>query len=68
MDINTSCQSQAWWYAPVIPALRKLRQEDLQFKTSLGYTARPCLKKNQKQNHVVHLKYIQYKIKYNIKF
>jgi hypothetical protein len=25
---------------PVIPALGKLRQEDLEFKASLGYTAR----------------------------
>jgi hypothetical protein len=29
---------------PVIPALRRLRQEDHEFKTSLGYIARPCLK------------------------
>jgi hypothetical protein len=26
---------------PVIPALRRLRQEGHEFKTSLGYTARP---------------------------
>jgi hypothetical protein len=29
--------SQAWWYTPVIPALRKLRQEDHEFEASLGY-------------------------------
>lgn len=26
------------------PALRRLRQEDPEFKTNTGYTARPCLK------------------------
>jgi hypothetical protein len=30
---------------PVIPELRRLRQEDLEFKVSLGYTEKPCLKK-----------------------
>jgi hypothetical protein len=38
---------QAWWYTPAIPALRRLSQEDLEFKVSLGYIVRPCLKKNQ---------------------
>jgi hypothetical protein len=27
--------SQAWWQIPVIPALRKLRQEDCKFKAYL---------------------------------
>jgi hypothetical protein len=30
-----------------IPALWRLRQEDEEFKGSLGYIARPCLKKQQ---------------------
>jgi hypothetical protein len=34
---------------PVIPTLRRLGQKDLTFKVSLGYTARPCLKKKKKR-------------------
>jgi hypothetical protein len=30
----------AWWHTPVIPALGRLRQEDREFKSSLGYIAR----------------------------
>jgi hypothetical protein len=32
------------------PALRRLRQEDSRFKSSLGYIVRPCLKKEKKSN------------------
>jgi hypothetical protein len=34
---------------PVIMALRRWRQEDFKFKTSLGYIARFCLKKLKKK-------------------
>jgi hypothetical protein len=34
---------------PVISALRRLRQEDGEFKASLGYTAGPSLKKLNKK-------------------
>jgi hypothetical protein len=30
---------RAWCHMPIIPALRKLRQEDCEFQASLGYTA-----------------------------
>jgi hypothetical protein len=33
---------------PVIPALRRQRQEDLKFKVSLDYVERFCLKKEKK--------------------
>jgi hypothetical protein len=26
-----------WWYTPVIPALRRLMQEEHEFEASLGY-------------------------------
>jgi hypothetical protein len=36
----------AWWSMFVIPALRRLsRTGDHEFKASLDYTIRPCLKK-----------------------
>jgi hypothetical protein len=34
----------------VIPALERLRQEDSEFKDSLGYQVRHCLKKKKKEN------------------
>jgi hypothetical protein len=35
-----------WWYMPVIPTFRRLREEDCEFKASLGYRVRSCLQKN----------------------
>jgi hypothetical protein len=34
----------AWWYASIIQALGRLRQEDSVSKGSLGYRARPFQK------------------------
>jgi hypothetical protein len=31
-------------HTPVIPVLRRLKQEDREFKASLGYRGTPCLK------------------------
>ena len=36
--------SQAWWYTPVIPVLRSLRQEDHSFEVGLSSLVRPCFK------------------------
>jgi hypothetical protein len=33
---------------PLVPVLRRLRQDDHKFKASLGYTATPSLKKTSK--------------------
>jgi hypothetical protein len=38
-----------WWYILVIPALRRLRQEGSEFKSSAGYTRRFCFKIKQKK-------------------
>jgi hypothetical protein len=38
--------SQAWLFTPVTSGLWKLRQENLEFKGSLGYIVRPCFKKH----------------------
>jgi hypothetical protein len=42
--------SRAWWHTSVTPALRRLRQEDHEFKNNLGYIVRPCLKKQNETN------------------
>jgi hypothetical protein len=39
--MRKSCTSWAWWCMPIILALKKLRQEDHEFKASLGDLARP---------------------------
>jgi hypothetical protein len=37
-----------WWHMPIIPALRRLRQEDPEFQVRLDCTVIPCLKTNKK--------------------
>jgi hypothetical protein len=39
---------QAWWYMYIILALSRLKQEDLNFKASLGYIVRSCLTRKEK--------------------
>jgi hypothetical protein len=43
--IKISPLSWAWQFMPLIPALGRLRQENGEFKASLSYKVRPCLKK-----------------------
>jgi hypothetical protein len=43
-SLRGGTHSWAWWYTPVIPALRKAQQEDCKFEASLDYIVRPCLK------------------------
>jgi hypothetical protein len=42
-NVRHNSYSQAWWCIPIIPALGRLKQEELlnQFKTSLDNIARP---------------------------
>jgi hypothetical protein len=44
-----NCKSQVWWNMPVIPAFRRLRQEDHKFKVSLSYITRHCLTKKKRK-------------------
>jgi hypothetical protein len=38
-----------WWCTSVIPAFRRWSHADHKFKTSLGYTEKPCLKITKKK-------------------
>jgi hypothetical protein len=40
-------KSLVWWCTPVIPALKKLSQEDGELEVSLGYMVRYYLKNRQ---------------------
>lgn len=39
-----------WQYMPIIPVLERQKQEDCEYQDSLGYTARPCFKKEHPTN------------------
>jgi hypothetical protein len=41
------------WYTPAIPALGKLRQEDLEFKASLGCMVKCCLQQNNNKTETI---------------
>jgi hypothetical protein len=41
---------------PVIPALRRLRQENLKFEASLSNIAKSCLKKKKKKKRKIQVK------------
>jgi hypothetical protein len=38
-----------WWYMSVIPALRRLRQEDVEVEASLGYIVRLLSQKSKER-------------------
>jgi hypothetical protein len=44
---------QVWWCTPTALALGRLRQEDLEFKGSMGYIVRPCLKTKRKKERKI---------------
>jgi hypothetical protein len=49
-DQNCNCETRC---GAIIPALRRLRQEDGEFKANLGYIVRPCLKQQKQNNNKV---------------
>jgi hypothetical protein len=40
--------SWVWWFIAVIPAFRRLKQENFEFKISMGYIVRLYFKKEKK--------------------
>jgi hypothetical protein len=38
MQIKREWKCHVWWCTPVIPALRRLKQENIEFEDILGYT------------------------------
>jgi hypothetical protein len=37
-----------WWHMPIVPTLGRLRQEDSEFKASLGYNSETLSQKNKR--------------------
>jgi hypothetical protein len=58
LEVKKYLSCQAWWLMPVIPALGRLRQEDHEFKASLGYLEilRETLSQKKKKKSVFLLK------------
>jgi hypothetical protein len=45
--IKKSSVSLVWWYMPVIPTFKRLRQEDQEFEANLSLIGRPYFKQNK---------------------
>jgi hypothetical protein len=68
VEFKNNKNSRTWWYTPLIPALRRLRQADFcirgqpglqsEFQNSQGYTEKPCLEKNKKTKNKKFLLFI----------
>jgi hypothetical protein len=55
LNFKIKLLSLAWLLLSIIPALRRLRQEDCEFKGSLGYRMRHYLKKKKSSfNHCIY--------------
>jgi hypothetical protein len=46
------------WYTPVTPSLRRLREEDHEAQSSLGYIVGCCIKKKKKNLFFMILKWL----------
>lgn len=51
---------QVWWFMPVIPELGRPRQEDYEFKASLGYMVKHFSKTNQNKPNITRSKFQWY--------
>jgi hypothetical protein len=40
--VEKKWQSWVWWYTLIIPALRRLKQENQEFGANLGFIVRTC--------------------------
>jgi hypothetical protein len=49
--LNLPIESQVWWFKPVIPGLRRLKQEESRVQGQPGLHRRPHLKKQEKKNN-----------------
>jgi hypothetical protein len=58
--INRKIQNQVGWCIPVIPGLRRLRQENfkIRFKANLGYLVDPYLKRKRNRRKKIYPKFL----------